>query len=155
MVGYSGFGNRVFTNGISSPSFEVVELESALLKGHNASILLKLLPPFYEALDVPDRQARAQRLAQRVLQLLMKDKQFSPALALLRTLPDRQPKLEAICYEGLSDFRNVAECHLSGGNLKEALQCYRSVRDLESALKLVGKIGEHPAAESLERIGKL
>ncbi|MBV9679186.1 MAG: hypothetical protein JO185_22815 [Acidobacteriaceae bacterium] len=131
------------------------ELESALLNGHNASILLKLLPPFYEVLDIPDRQARTQRLAQRSLQLLMKDKQFSPALALLRTLPDHQPKLEAICYEGLGDFRNAAECHLLGGNLKEALQCYRSVPDLESALKLVGRIGEHPAAESLEWVSKL
>jgi hypothetical protein len=32
-------------------------------------------PPLYEALDVPDRAARTQRLRQRAIQLLLKDKQ--------------------------------------------------------------------------------
>ena len=41
------------------------------------------------------------------------------------------------------------------GNLKEALNCYRSIPDLETALKLVAEIGEHPAAESLQWISKL
>ncbi len=40
-------------------------------------------------------------------------------------------------------------------NLKEALTCYRSIPDLEAALKLLGDIGEHPAAESLQWISRL
>ena len=62
----------------------IEELEAALFNGHNAAVLIKLLPPFYEALDVPDRPARTERLQQRAIQLLIKDKQFAAALAALR-----------------------------------------------------------------------
>lgn len=133
----------------------IEELEAALFNGHNAAVLIKLLPPFYEALNVPDRSARTQRLQQRAIQLLIKDKQFAAALGAVRALPNRDPKLEALCYEGVGDFRSAAECHVAAGNLKEALNCYRSVPDLQAALKLVGEIGEHPAAESLQWISKL
>jgi hypothetical protein len=44
---------------------------------------------------------------------------------------------------------------VAAGNLREALSCYRSVPDLERALKLVGQIGEYPAAESLQWIARL
>jgi hypothetical protein len=37
----------------------------------------------------------------------------------------------------------------------QALLCYRTIPDLDEALKLVGKIGEHPAAESLQWIAKV
>jgi hypothetical protein len=63
--------------------------------------------------------------------------------------------LKAVCYEGLGDFRKAAECHASEGNLKEALACYRAAPDLDAALKLVGEIGEHPAAASLEWMSRL
>jgi hypothetical protein len=131
------------------------ELESALFNGHNAAVLIKLLPPFYEALDVPDRTARTEQLQQRAIQLLIKDKQFAPALAALRASPERQAGLEAVCHEGMGDYRSAAECHLMVGNLKEALNCYRSIPDMETALKLVAEIGEHPAAESLQWISRL
>jgi len=133
----------------------VDELEAALFNGHNAAVLIKLLPPFYEVLDVPDRIARTQRMQQRAIQLLIKDKQFAAALGAVRALPERQPKVEAACHEGLGDFRSAAEAHLASGNLKEALSCYRSIPDVEAALKLVGEIGEHPAAESLAWIARL
>ncbi len=133
----------------------VEELEAALFNSHNAGVLIKLLPPFYEALNVPDRVARIQRLQQKAIQLLMKDKQFAPALATLAELPERQPKLEAACHEGLGDFRSAAECYKASGNLKEALTCYRSIPDLQAALKLVKEIGEHPAAESLLWIAEM
>jgi hypothetical protein len=55
----------------------------------------------------------------------------------------------------MGDFRGAAQCHMAAGNLKEALTCYRSIPDLEEALKLVGEVGEHPAAESLRWISKL
>jgi hypothetical protein len=133
----------------------IEELESALFSGHNAAVLIKLLPPFYEALDILDRTARTERLQQRAIQLLIKDKQFGPALEALRASGERQPKLEAVCHEGMGDFRSAAECHLTAGNLKEALNCYRFIPDLETALKLVAEIGEHPAAESLQWISRL
>jgi hypothetical protein len=131
------------------------ELEAAVFNGHNAEILVKLLPPFYEALDLPDRDARRHRLLKRASQLLVKDKQFAPALAVLRELPERQPAVEATCHEGLGDFRKAAECHQLAGNLKEALHCYRSIPDFEAALKLVGEMGDHPAADSLRWIAEL
>ena len=133
----------------------IEELESALCNGHNAAILLRVLPPLYEALDVPDRIARTRRLQQRAIQLLIKDKQYAAALAELRAQPERQPKLEAVCLQGVGDLRGAAQCHVADGNLKEALLCYRTIPDLDEALKLVGKIGEHPAAESLQWIGKV
>jgi hypothetical protein len=131
------------------------ELEAALFSGHNAAILIRLLPPFYEALNVSDRTARTERLQQRAIQVLIKDKQFGEALAALRALPQRQPKLEAACLEGLHDFRGAAEAHVAAGNMKEALQCYRSIPDLDAALKLVAEIADHPAAESLRWVARL
>lgn len=130
-------------------------LEGTLTSSHNAGILLNLAAGFYEALEIPDRIARTQRLQQRAVQLLFKDKQFAVALAALRAFPERQPKLEAICLEGLGDFRAAAQCHLSVGNPKEALNCYRSIPDLEAALKLIDEIGDHPAGESLRWMSKL
>ena len=130
-------------------------LESALHNGRNAALLIRLLPPFYEALQVSDRTIRIDRLKQRAVQLLIKEKQFTSALGALRASHERQPKLEAICLEGIGDFRAAAECHLAAGNTKEALNCYRSIPDLEAALRLVGEIGDHPAAETLEWISKL
>jgi len=131
------------------------ELEAALHNGHNAAILIRLLPPFYEALNLSDRVARTQQLQQRAIQLLVKDKKYVEALGALSTLPQRQPKLEALCHEGLGDFRSAADAHLAAGNAKEALNCYRSIPDLDAALKLVGQIGDHPAADSLAWIAKM
>jgi hypothetical protein len=95
----------------------IEELESALRNGHNAAILLRVLPPLYEALDVPDRVARTQRLQQRAIQLLIKDKQYAAALAELRTQPERQPKLEAVCLQGVGDLRGAAQCHVASAAL--------------------------------------
>jgi hypothetical protein len=132
----------------------IEDMESALYNGHNASVLLRVLPPFLEALDVPDREARLQRLRQRAVQLLVKDKQFAAALMALKGLADRQPKLEAACHEGLNDFRAAAEAHIAAGNPKEALNCYRSIPDIAAALKLAVEI-DHPAVDSLQWISKL
>lgn len=129
--------------------FWVDELELAVFNGHNASVLIKVLPAFYEALSVPDRLSRTLRLQTRAISLLMKDKQFAQALTLLRTLPDRQLKQEAACHEGLGDFRSAANCYIANGNAKEALSCYRLIPDLEAALKLIPQAEDHPAAESL------
>ena len=141
---------------LSARSGEWVEtLESALFDGRNAATLIRLLPPFFEALGLPDRTARTERLQQRAIQLLIKDRRFAPALEALRALPERQPKLEAVCPEGLGDFRGAADCYRASGQLKEALNCYRAVPDLESALRVVRELGEHPAAPSLEWMAQL
>jgi hypothetical protein len=133
----------------------VEELESGLLGSHNAEMLFDLLPPLYEVLDLPDRIGRVQRIQQSAIQMLIKERKFAPALAALGTLAERPSKLEAICLEGMGDFRGAAQCHMATGNLKEALTCYRSVPDLEAALKLVSEVGEYPAAESLRWISRL
>ena len=133
----------------------VEELESGLLGSHNAEMLFDLLPPLYEVLDLPDRIGRVQRIQQRAIQMLIKERKFAPALAALGTLAERPSKLEAICLEGMGDFRGAAQCHMATGNLKEALTCYRSAPDLEAALKLVSEVGEYPAAESLRWISRL
>jgi hypothetical protein len=133
----------------------VNELESGLVNGHNASILLSILPPFYEILGVAVSEERIQRLRHKSLQFLMQDKHFAEALKLLQTAEPKQPRLEAVCHEGLGDLRVAAECYRSMGDLKEALRCYRSIPDLHAALETVREIGNHPAAESLEWIGRL
>jgi hypothetical protein len=131
------------------------ELEGAMFNARNTAILIEILPPFYDALDLPDKVTRTQRVRQRGIQMLIKERLFSPALETLKNLPERQPKLEAVCYEGLGDFRSAAECHMATGNLKDALVCYRSIPDLEASLKLVDQIGDHPAAESLRWIAEM
>ncbi|MGH9432339.1 MAG: hypothetical protein ACRD3T_12435 [Terriglobia bacterium] len=141
---------------IQAKSQEWIDLlEAAVVTAHNAAVLVNLLPPFYEALDVPDRIARTQRVQQRAIQLLVKEKQFAPALAAVRSLAERQPKVEAVCLEGLGDFRSAAECYRAVGELKQALNCYRSIPDLAAALNLVREMGEHPAASALEWMSKL
>jgi hypothetical protein len=133
----------------------VEELESGLLGSHNAEMLFDLLPPLYEVLDLPDRIGRVQRIQQSAIHMLIKERKFAPALAALGTLAERPSKLEAICLEGMGDFRGAAQCHMATGNLKEALTCYRAVPDLEGALKLVSEVGEYPAAESLRWISRM
>jgi len=51
-------------------------------------------------LDATDRVRRTHLLQHRAIQVLTRDKQFAAALAVLGTLPDRQPKLEALCFAG-------------------------------------------------------
>jgi AAA domain len=131
------------------------DLEANVVSAHNASILLRVLPPLYEALLLPDIQARKDRLQQQTIDLLLKDKQFATALEILRTLPKKQPRQEASCLEGMGDLRGAAKCHLDSGNAKEALRCYRSIPDFDQALKLVNATEGHPALESLKWIDSL
>jgi hypothetical protein len=128
---------------------------AASASGRNASRLIKLLPPFYEALGISDRAARTERLQRTAIQLLIGDRYFGDALDALRALPQREPKLEAACHQGLGDLRAAAECFRAAGDSKSALQCYRAIPDLEAALGLLREIGEHPAGTSLEWMSKL
>jgi hypothetical protein len=131
------------------------ELEAAMFNGHNASILTRILPPFYETLNLPDRAARVDRLHQQAIQILLREKQFRAALESLTSLPQRQHKLEAICHENLGNFRAAAESYTAAGNLKDALLCLRSVPDVAGALAAARALGDHPATPALEWISRL
>ncbi len=131
------------------------DLERAMHVGHNASVLVNILPPFYGALGMAGSAARGDTLRQRALQFMMKEKQYGEALGVLRKLPERQPKLEAACHEGLGDFRAAAGCYREAGGLKEALQCYRSIPDFDTSLALLRELGDHPAAASLEWVARM
>ncbi len=131
------------------------DLELAASNGDNARILLRLLPPFYKVLNLTDADVRLKRLQQRSLNSLMKEKAYGNALEILQELPDRQPRLEATCHEGLGNFRAAAEAHLVAGERKEALQCFRKVPDFERTLTLLDELGEHPAADSLRWVQEM
>jgi hypothetical protein len=125
------------------------ELELAAGSGTNARLLLRMLPQFYKILNLADSDARLKRLQQRSLSSLMKDKAWADALELLRDLPDRRPREEAACHEGLRSFEAAAEAFLAAGDRREALVCFRKIPDFERTLALLDEIGEHPAADSL------
>jgi hypothetical protein len=129
--------------------------EAATVSGRNAAMLIKLLPPFYEALGVADRAEREERLRKVALRSLIGDKLFRDALEVLKAFPLRAPDLEAECHEGLGDLRAAAECYRAGGNLQKALHCYREVPDFHAALGLVRELGDHPAGPALEWMANL
>jgi len=134
----------------------VEELESGLFNSATAAQLIKLLPPFYETLGLSDRAARTEKMRQKAVNLLIRDKQYASALDALQSLPERQPKLEGVCYEGLQDFRHAAECYRAAGDLKAALTCYRTIPDLDAALELLPELGsDHPAAETLQWMSRM
>ncbi len=133
----------------------VDELEASLRQSDNASALIPVLPAFYEALDIPNREARLESLQNRAIQLFLKEERFTDALAGLRSLPTKQIKLEAACHEGLKDYAQAAALYREAGSLKEALQCYRSIPDASAALALIDEMGEHPAGEALRWIARL
>ena len=131
------------------------ELESAVTVGGNAAILPRILPPFYDAIRLPDAEARKQRLIERSIRLLMRSGRHADALAILTTLPQRQLPVEAECHEALKEYGKAAEVYRSLGMLKEALRCYRAVPDFESAVALIREMPDHSAAASYEWLIRL
>jgi hypothetical protein len=75
------------------------ELDRNLEAGDNPLLAQRILPPFFDALALPDAQARKDRLAQRAVQILMKNRRHTQALAILERLPEARPKQVAECYE--------------------------------------------------------
>src|SRR5262249_25006624 len=128
--------------------FWLEELDRHLDAGDNPLVAQKILPPFFDALGFPDAQARKDRLAQRAIQILMKNRRHAQALVLLKDLPEAKPKLTAECYEELGQFAKAAAVYLESGDRERALKCYRSVPDFASALELVRRIENHPAKAS-------
>jgi hypothetical protein len=131
------------------------ELESAVTVGDNAPTLARILPPFYEALRLPDTAGRKQRLFERAIKFLVKNRRYAQALEILNGSGERNPELEAQCLEGMGEYSRAAEIYRSLGKLKEAVACYRSIPDFESAVSLIREIGSHPAGEAYEWLDKL
>jgi hypothetical protein len=133
----------------------VRDLEEAIFNGRIVPLPLEALTRFYEALGLPDHVARSQQLRQKWVQIFIKNKDYAYALEALRQLPERQPKMEGVCYEAMGHLRQAAESYRLAGLFKEALNCYRSIPDLPAALNMVKEMPDHPAAPSLEWMARL
>ena len=131
------------------------DLDRNLEVGDNPLIAQRILPPFFDVLNLPDAQARKDRLAQRAVKSLMKQKKHLQALQFLEELPNSKRELIAECYEELGLFARAAATYLEVGDSEKALKCYRSAPDFESALKLVRALETHPAKPSLEWLADL
>ncbi|HUS08542.1 MAG TPA: hypothetical protein VMZ52_19715 [Bryobacteraceae bacterium] len=131
------------------------ELDRNLEAGDNPLLAQRLLPPFFDALGLPDAQARKDRLAQRAVQILMKNRRYTQALAILESLPEARPKLVAECYEESGQFAKAAMVYLELDNREKALKCYRSVPDFAAAIELVRQMEGHAARGSLEWLAEL
>jgi len=136
-------------------SFWLDELDRNLDAGDNPILAQRILPPFFDALRMPDAQARKDRLAERAVQILMKNRRYAPALTMLERLPAAKPKLVAECYEELGEFGKAAAIYLKLEDREKALKCYRSIPDFGAALGLVQQLENHPARASLEWLEEL
>ncbi len=135
--------------------FWLDEFDRHLEAGDNSVLVQDILPPFFDALGLPDAQARKARLAQRSVQVLMKSGRYVQALLILDRLPEPNPKLAAECYEGTDQFAKAAEVWTQLGDRDRALKCYRSIPDFGAALNLVRQIEDHSARPSLEWLAEV
>ena len=131
----------------------IERLEAVQHVGTNAAICVRVLPPFFKALGLPDAAQRTAKLQTRAVELLVKSRHFKDALPILAALPERNFKLEAVCHEGIGDFAAAAEAHQAAGSIDAAIDAYRRVPNFAKALaamKLAPK--GHSAAPALEWI---
>jgi hypothetical protein len=135
----------------------LAELDRSMEAGDNAATAYSILPPFFDALGMPDAQARKDRLAQRAVRILMKGKKHTQALEILGGLPptDANRKAIAECSEESGDFGRAAADYLALGEKEKALRCFRSAPDFANALALVRQLESHPARESLEWLAEV
>jgi hypothetical protein len=131
------------------------ELDKHIEAGDNAITAHNILPPFLDALAFPDAESRKQKLAQRSVQILMKQRKYRAALTILESQPDANSKLIAECCEETADFGRAATAYLKIGDRDKALRAYRSAADFTSALGLVRQIDDHPARKSLEWLAEM
>jgi tetratricopeptide (TPR) repeat protein len=145
-----------FTIEITPRAYEWLDdLDRNLEAGDNPLIAQRILPPFFDALGLPDAQARKDRLAERAVQILMKNRRHAQALTILERLPEAKPKLVAECYEETGQFAKSAAIYLELGDREKALKCYRSIPDFAAALDLVRRMEGHAARGSLEWLSEL
>jgi tetratricopeptide (TPR) repeat protein len=136
-------------------SFWLEELDRHLEAGDNVMFAQEILPPFFDALALPDAEARKARLTQRSIQILMKSRRHAQALQVLDRLPEPNPKLAAECYEETGQMAKAAEVWMQLGDRDRALKCYRSIPDFAAALNLIRQIDNHPARPSLEWVAEV
>ncbi|MFL6417119.1 MAG: hypothetical protein ACJ74Y_15765 [Bryobacteraceae bacterium] len=136
-------------------SFWLDELDRHIEAGDNAIVVQRILPPFFDALALPDAEARKVRLAQRSVQILIKGRRHAEALKILDRLPEPNPKLAAECYEETDQLGKAAEIWMRLGDRDRALKCYRSIPDFGAALNLMRQIENHPARPSFEWLAEV
>jgi tetratricopeptide (TPR) repeat protein len=139
----------------SRAGFWLEELDRHFDAGDNPLLAQRILPPFFDALGFSDAQARKDRLAQRAVQILMKNRRHAQALTILERWPQAKPKLIAECYEETGQFAKAAAIYLELGERDKALKCYRSVPDFGAAVGLIRQIEGHAARPSLEWLAEL
>lgn len=140
----------------TEPQRWIDRLEAVQHLGTNAAICVRVLPPFFKALGLPDAAERTTKLQTRAVELLVKAKHFKEALPILAALPERNYKLEAGCHEGCGDFAAAAEAHQAGGNLDAAIDAYRRVPNFAKALAAMRlSTKAHPSAPALEWIAAM
>jgi len=122
----------------------------------NAAICVKVLPPFYTAIGLPDAEERSAKLRTRAVNDLVKTRHFKEALVVLAELPERNYKLEAQCYEGTGDLAAAATAHRAAGDLESAIDAYRRIPDIKQTLSAMKDLKKaHTAAPALEWVAAM
>jgi len=138
------------------PARWIAMLERVQHVGANAAICVRVLPPFYKAIGLPDADDRSAKLRARAVNDLIKAKHFKDALAVLAELPERNFKLEAQCQEGVGDLAAAATAHRADGNLESAIDCYRRVPDIQQTLAAMKELKKpHTAGPALEWVAAM
>ncbi|MFN7646605.1 MAG: hypothetical protein ACK5UT_03660 [Acidobacteriota bacterium] len=131
-------------------------LERVDQTGVNTATCIKVLPPFYEALRLPDAAQRAAQLRTTAVNRLVKARRHTEALAVLALLPERDPRLEAQCHQALENFAAAAAAHQAAGDVQAAVDCYRRVPDIGNALAAMKQMSKpHTAAPTLEWVAAM
>ena len=140
----------------AEPARWISMLERVQHLGANAAICVRVLPPFFTAIGLPDAAERSARLRVRAVDTLIKSRHFRDALLVLAELPERNYKLEAQCHEGAGNLAAAAEAHRAAGNLESAIDAYRRVPDIKETLAAIKQSGKvHTAAPALEWIAAM
>ncbi len=124
-------------------------LEDSASSSDRVADIVRVLPAAYKLFEIRDGEARSERIRERAVRTLLDAKKFADALEILELYAEHQPKLVALCYEGLQRYGLAAETHRKNGNLKDALRNYRAVPDLTKTMEVMREMGGHPAEESV------
>lgn len=136
----------------------VDQLEATSTVGQNGTLLFPILEKFYEAIRVPDAALRARSVRERTVQLLVKNKRYPDALAVIRVEPRAsgeataaERKTEALCLAKIGAFDLAAKLYQESGDFESAIDCLRQIPDIESAYGLMRAMpGAHAARESYD-----
>ena len=131
-------------------------LEASLDTAVLAPVVLPLLPVAYKMYGIVDAEGRYAARRRQAIQMLLASKMPSLALPLIEEDPESTPELKAQCYEEMQNYAAAAELYLSLGKTKEALRNYRSIPEIDKALKLMREMGgEQAGMEGLEWMAQM